>query len=63
MIAGVPKWASFDKEVGSSIITDLWGKLLYSDVDAKGSIQAHPTGLQEAHEMGRRAVSEAWSEA
>ena len=43
--------------------TDLWGKLLYSEVDAKGSIQAHPTALRDAYELGKRAVTEAWSEA
>jgi multimeric flavodoxin WrbA len=37
-----------------------WGELLLADVDAKGAIQDHPSGLQEAYELGSRAVREAW---
>ena len=39
---------------------DYWGELLYSHVDAKGEIERHPTALQEAFDLGRRAVEEPW---
>ena len=39
---------------------DYWGELLYGDVDAKGEIKAHPTALQEAFDLGVRAVEESW---
>ena len=39
-----------------------WGKLLYGDVDAKGAIEDHPTGLREAFQLGKRAASETWSD-
>jgi multimeric flavodoxin WrbA len=39
-----------------------WGELLLADVDAKGAIQDHPQRLHEAFELGRSAVSEAWSD-
>jgi multimeric flavodoxin WrbA len=35
--------------------TDYWYELLYSDVDAKGAIHDHRTGLQEAYELGLKA--------
>jgi len=37
-----------------------WGELLYGPVDAKGDILQHPTTLQEAFDLGMRAVNEAW---
>jgi multimeric flavodoxin WrbA len=37
-----------------------WAELLLADVDAKGAIQDHPTGLQDAFELGMRAVSTAF---
>jgi hypothetical protein len=39
---------------------DYRGELLYSHVDAKGEIERHPTALQEAFDLGIRAVKEAW---
>ena len=42
--------------------TDYWGELLYPGVDAKGEIEAHPTPLQEAFDLGVRAVEEPWEE-
>lgn len=41
---------------------DYWGELLYGPVDAKGDILKYPTVLQEAFDLGVRAVREAWSE-
>jgi len=40
--------------------TDYWEELFCIHVDAKGEIQEHPTALQDAFELGRRAVEEAW---
>lgn len=40
---------------------DYWGELLYNDVDAKGEIEKHPTALQEAFDLGIRAVEEPWT--
>jgi multimeric flavodoxin WrbA len=37
---------------------DYWGELFYVNVDAKGEILEHPTALQDAFELGRRAVWE-----
>jgi multimeric flavodoxin WrbA len=39
---------------------DYWGDLLYGNVDAKGDIQKHPTALQQAFDLGVKAVEEAW---
>jgi multimeric flavodoxin WrbA len=39
-----------------------WGELLYGPVDAKGDILKHPAVLQEAFDLGLKAVREAWSE-
>jgi putative NADPH-quinone reductase len=39
---------------------DYWARLLYHHVDDRGDIEKHPTALQEAFELGRRAVEEAW---
>ena len=39
---------------------DYWGELLYSHVDVKGEIERHPTALQEAFDLGIRAVKETW---
>jgi multimeric flavodoxin WrbA len=36
---------------------DYWGELLYGNVDAKGEIEEHPTGLQEAFDLGKKVVS------
>jgi multimeric flavodoxin WrbA len=41
---------------------DYWGELLYHGVDAKNKIEEHPLALQEAYDMGFRAVSEPWDE-
>ncbi len=41
---------------------DYWGELLHTDVDAKGEIEDHPTALQAAFDLGRRAVEESWDE-
>jgi multimeric flavodoxin WrbA len=40
--------------------TDYWGELLYNHIDERGEIEKHPTVVQEAFELGRRAVQEAW---
>jgi multimeric flavodoxin WrbA len=39
---------------------DDWGELLYHHVDDREEIEGHPTALQEALELGRRAVEEPW---
>lgn len=39
---------------------DYWGELLYSGVDAAGEIEHHPTALQDAFDLGHRAVAEPW---
>ena len=39
---------------------DYWGELLYGNVDARGEIRTHPTALQEAFDLGGRAVKETW---
>jgi multimeric flavodoxin WrbA len=41
---------------------DYWGELLYHGVDAKDEIEEQPLALQEAYDLGIRAVSEAWDE-
>ncbi len=40
--------------------TDLWATLLLDGVDAEGEIEKQPAALQEAYELGRRAVTESW---
>jgi multimeric flavodoxin WrbA len=40
--------------------TDYWAGLLYNHVDLRGEIEQHPTALQEAFDLGRRAVQEDW---
>jgi putative NADPH-quinone reductase len=45
--------------------TDYWGDLLYSDVEDKGEIKEHHTAedsaaMQQAFELGRRAVRDPW---
>ena len=37
---------------------DYWADLLYGDVDARGAIGDHPRALQEAFDLGVRAVEE-----
>jgi len=37
---------------------DYWGDILIHNVDAKGEIEDHPTALDEALELGVRAVEE-----
>jgi multimeric flavodoxin WrbA len=37
---------------------DCWGELFYGGVDARGEIADHPTALQEAFDLGLRAVEE-----
>jgi len=39
---------------------DYWAELLYSNVDAKGDIMNHPDALQQARDLGARAVLESW---
>ena len=39
---------------------DCWGELLFEDVDAKGEIEEETLALQEAYDLGFRAVAEAW---
>jgi multimeric flavodoxin WrbA len=39
---------------------DYWGELLYNHIDDRGEIEQHPTALQEAFDLGRRAVQEDW---
>jgi multimeric flavodoxin WrbA len=41
---------------------DYWGELLYHGVDDKDEIEGQPLALQEAYELGIRAVIEAWDE-
>lgn len=38
--------------------TDYWADLLLGDIDAKGAIEAHPTALRAAFDLGVRAVEE-----
>ena len=40
--------------------TDYWGQLLFGDVDAKDEIADEQMALQEAYDLGFRAVAEAW---
>ncbi len=39
---------------------DQWAELLYGDIDAKGEIEDHPTALEDAASLGRRAAEEPW---
>lgn len=39
---------------------DYWGEQLYSGIDTAGEIERHPTALQEAFELGVRAVMKPW---
>ena len=39
---------------------DYWAELLYNHVDEREEIEQHSTALQEAFDLGRRAVEEAW---
>jgi multimeric flavodoxin WrbA len=39
-----------------------WADLLYSDVDPKGAIEAHPQALREAFELGQKSVTEGQGE-
>jgi multimeric flavodoxin WrbA len=41
---------------------DYWGELLFSGVDARDEIKDEPLALQEAHDLGYRAVAEAWQQ-
>jgi len=41
--------------------TDCWASLLYPGVDAKGDILRHPSALQEALDLGVRAIQEDWT--
>jgi multimeric flavodoxin WrbA len=40
--------------------TDYWGELLFGDVDAQDEIADEKMALQEAYDLGFRAVAEAW---
>ncbi len=37
---------------------DYWRELLYGNLDARGEVKEHPAALQEAWDLGRRAVEE-----
>jgi multimeric flavodoxin WrbA len=39
---------------------DLWANGCYSGLDSAGEIEHHPTALEEAYRLGRRAVEEPW---
>lgn len=39
---------------------DYWGELLFAGVDAKEEIEEEPLALQEAYDLGFRAVAEDW---
>ena len=39
---------------------DYWGKLFYTEMEGKQDIENHPTAMQEAYDLGRRAVQDAW---
>jgi putative NADPH-quinone reductase len=41
--------------------TEYWGELLFSGVDAKEEIAEEPLALQEAYDLGFRAVAEPWA--
>jgi multimeric flavodoxin WrbA len=41
---------------------DYWGELLFGGVDAAGDIEAEPLALQEAYDLGFRAVAEPWED-
>jgi multimeric flavodoxin WrbA len=40
--------------------TDYWAELLRPGVDGKGEIEQNPLALEEAYDLGVRAVREAW---
>lgn len=42
---------------------DYWAELLYTEIDARGDIEEHPTALRAAYDLGQRAVEEPWNEA
>jgi multimeric flavodoxin WrbA len=39
---------------------EYWAELLHGGVDGKAQIREEPLALQEAHDLGFRAVAEAW---
>lgn len=39
---------------------DYWGEILYNKIEGKQEIENHPTAMQEAYDLGRRAVLDAW---
>ncbi len=39
---------------------DYWAERLYSEIEAKGEINQHPTALKDATQLGRRAVEDEW---
>jgi multimeric flavodoxin WrbA len=39
---------------------DNWGQLLYNKIEDKQEIENHPTAMQEAYDLGRRAVLDDW---
>jgi multimeric flavodoxin WrbA len=39
---------------------DYWGELLFSSMDARGDVDEEPLTLQQAYDLGFRAVAEAW---
>ena len=46
------------KDFFSVYEADFWRELFYGSVDARGEIADHPTALQEAFDLGVRAVEE-----
>jgi NAD(P)H-dependent FMN reductase len=40
--------------------TGSWASLLYTGVDARGDIARHPSAMQEAFDLGVRAIEEDW---
>ena len=39
---------------------DYWGELYYNEIEGRGEIKEHPTAMQEAFDLGQRAITEAW---
>jgi len=61
-VGGMKKEKVFDgglPTIGAFFATldyKLSGKLLLTDIDAKGAVDAHPTALEQARELGRKIV-------
>jgi hypothetical protein len=39
-----------------------WGEFFLSEIEGRGAIEAHPTAIKEAEDLGRRSVTEDWGE-